>query len=300
MALCQDNTSIKLESVKAFWGRKHCRSIETVADVAGSLDGTYFDLNITSSLDFSEVQGYVYFNTDPVIAGKIAYAATVASGATAEEVASAIAAALSSVNVNVEVSGSSVEVENKYLGSISAEADSGSTGFTFAVGREGLGGELGKTAPGGLTLALETTSVELKSDQTAELVIGESYTGSTVTVDAPLIELDKAKLELVIGSVTGDVHTPSAGTSLVGYGESKIYNLLNNLAGTLVLHPIRLADSDKSEDVIIHKCSILPQDLNFSGTDIQTLNVQFKAYLDSNVNNKINLFAIGDWTQDLA
>ena len=149
MALCQETASIKLEAVKAFWGTKHCRTITTVADVAGSLDGTYFDLNITSSLDFSEVQGYVYFNTDPVIAGKTGYSATIANDATAEEVASAIAAALSSVNVNVEVSGSSVEVENKYLGSITAEADSGSTGFTFEVGREGLGGELGKTAQGG-------------------------------------------------------------------------------------------------------------------------------------------------------
>lgn len=300
MALCQETASIKLEAVKAFWGTKHCRTIETVADVAGSLDGTYFDLNITSSLDFSEVQGYVYFNTDPVIAGKTAYAATVASDATAEEVASAIESALSSVNVNVEVTGSSVEIQNKYLGSISAETDSGSTGFTFAVGREGVGGELGKTAQGGTTVSLETTGVELKSDQTGELVIGESFTGSTVTVDAPLIELDKAKLELVIGQVTGDVHTPAAGTSLVGYGQSRLYSLLNSLGGTLILHPIRLPDSDKSSDVIVHKCAPLPQDLNFSGSDIQTLNVQFKAYLDSNVNEKINLFAIGDWTQDLA
>ena len=299
MALCQETSSIKLEAVKAYWGVKHCRTITAVADVADSLDGTYFELNVINPLNFSEVAGYVYFGTDPVIAGKVAYDAGTVTNFTAAQVASAIESALSSVAVNVEVSGGVIEIQNKYLGPITAEADGGS-GFTFEIGKVGIGGELGKTAQGGLSLALETTSVELKSDQTGELVIGESYTGSTVTVEAPLIEIDKAKLELIIGQVTGATHTPSGGTSLVGYGESKLYQLLNDLAGVLVLHPIRLPDSDKSADVYIPKCCPMPADLNFSGTDIQTLNVTFKAYLDSKVNPKINLFAIGDWTQDLA
>jgi hypothetical protein len=300
MALCQETASIKLEAVKAFWGVKHCRTITTVADVAGSLDGTYFDLNVIDPVAFTEVEGYVYFNTDPVIAGKTGYAASTSNDDDAATVAAAIAAALSSVDVNVEVSGSSVEVQNKYFGGVTAELDSGASGFSFEVGREGIGGELGKTAQGGSTLTLETSGVELKSDQTAEIVIGESFTGSSATIDMPLIELDKEKLELILGQVTGDILTPGGGTSLVGYGESRLYQLLNALGGTLILHPIRLPDTDKSADVIVHKSAPLPQDINFSGSDIQTLNVTFKAYLDSSVNSKINLFAIGDWTQDLA
>lgn len=300
MALCQETSSIKLEAVKAYWGVKHCRTITVVADVADSLDGTYFDLNVINPVDFSEVKGYVYFGTDPVIAGKTGYDAGVVTNFTAAQVASAIESALSSVAVKVAVVGSEIEIQNKYLGGVSVETDSGSTGFSFEVGRVGIGGELGKTAQGGTSLSLETTSVELKSDQSGELILGESYTGSSATFEMPLIEINKEKLELLIGQVTGDVLTPSGGTSLVGYGESRLYKLLNDLGGQLILHPIRLPDSDKTNDVVVHRSCPMPQDLNFSGTDVQTLNLTFKAYLDSSVNSKINLFAIGDWTQDLA
>jgi hypothetical protein len=297
MALCSTTNSIKLEAVKAFWGIKHCRSVTTVADVADSLDGTYFELNVIEPVSFAEVKGYVYFGTDPVLAGKTAYNAGTVTNFTANQVASAIESALASVDVKVEVVGNKVEIQNKYLGQITAEVDGGS-GFTFAIEKAGIGGELGKTS-GGSTLSMEAQGVEYKSDQTGEIVLGESYIGSSATIEMALIEVDKEKLELIVGQVTGDVHTPIGGTSLVGYGESKLYQLMSELGGTLILHPIRLLDSDKSGDYIFHKCAPMPQDINFSGTEVQTLNVTFKAYLDSGVNKKINLFAIGDWTQDL-
>jgi len=300
MELCKESATIKLEPVKAYWGTQQCRKIETVADVAGSLTDTYFDVNVINPVDFSEIQGYVYFDTDPSIAGKTGYVAARSEADSAEVIAQNIADALASVNVNVLVTGNVVEVQNKYLGAITAEVDSGSTGFTFNVNKSGIGGELGRTAQGGSTLSVEVQTAELKTDQTGEYLAGESYIGSSATIEMPLIEINKSRLEVVIGQVTGDVHTPSGGTSLVGYGEAKLYQLLNNLAGQLILHPIRLDDSDKSEDYIFHKSAPLPQDINFSGGDIQTLNVTFKAYLDRSVNKKINLFAIGDWTQDLA
>jgi hypothetical protein len=215
-------------------------------------------------------------------------------------IAQSIATALASVGVDVEVVGNKIEIQNKYLGKVTAETDSGSTGFTFNVEKAGVGGELGKTAQGGSSLAMSAETVEFFSDQTGNILIGESYIGSSATVEMPLIEVDKDRLEIILGQVTGDVHTPSGGTSLVGYGESKLYQLMNALAGQLILHPIRLPDADKSSDYFFPKCAPLPQDINFSGGDIQTLNVTFKAYLDSKVNKKINLFAIGDWTQDLA
>ena len=54
MAIQSTETNIRLEAVNAYFGKKHCRTVQTVADVADSLDDTYFDLNFTDA-DFNEV-----------------------------------------------------------------------------------------------------------------------------------------------------------------------------------------------------------------------------------------------------
>lgn len=299
MSCTTKSQTFKLEAVKAFWGTKQCREITTVADVAGSLEDTYFDLNVISATGLVESLGYVYFDTDPVIAGKTGYLAARTNGDSANVIAQNVIAALPNTVIASAV-GNVITITNKYIGGITIETDSGSTGFTFNVGKVGIGGELGKTAQGGTTLSMEAQGVEIKSDQTGEIILAEVYVGTSASFEMPLIEIDSDKLELLLGQVTGDVLTPSGGTALVGFGESKLYQLLNDLGGSLILHPISLPDSDRSRDVICHKCAPMPQDINFSGTDVQTMNLTFKAYLDQDVNKKINLFAFGDWAQDLA
>jgi hypothetical protein len=299
MAINANQRTIQLEASDAFWGTKQCRSWETVADSSGSLDGTYFDLNIIDN-QFNEVLGYVYFNTDPAISGKTGYLASIAVDATADEVAQAIETALASENVKVSVSANKVIIENKVLGKITAETDSGSTGFTQEVLIEALGGYLGKTAQGGVEISLETQTIEIKSDQTGEITLDDIAIGNAVSAEVGLLELSEERLQAIIGGVAGDNHTPSGGTTLTGFGESRLYQSLASIGGQLILHPIRLEDTDKSRDVSFHKSAPLPQSINYSGQDPQVLQVTFKPYLDESVNESINLFSIGDWTQDLA
>ena len=298
---CQvTETNIRLEAVNAYFGKKQCRTIKTLADVADSLEDTYFDLNYIDA-NFEEVKGVVYFDTDPAISGKISYGPVArTTGDSADVIAAAIKTVLdaSSAFVSSSVSGDTVDVENRSPFAVTAETDSGATGFTFTVARAGTGAKLGKTAQGGSSVTLEANTFEVKADQTGENLLDDISIGTTSSIEMGIIELSKAQFELLIGSATGDVVTGST-SNITGYGESRLYKSMKALGGTLILRPIRLeGEDDYTGDVVFHSCAPLPADINYSGSEQQVLNVSFKPYLDSGIDKKVNLIAFGDWTQD--
>jgi hypothetical protein len=287
----------QLEAATARWGRAGCRTIETVADSSGSLDNTYFDLNVIGA-DFEEIQYYVYNGTDPSIAGKTGIVWINSTDDTAVEVAGKIKTAIENADILIEVSlvGSVLTLENRAQGAITVEADSGSTGFTFETLIEGLSVELGATS-GALELTSSTEVVDITSNQTGSIIGSQIYVGSTVEISMSLIEVNKARYDVLVGEVTGDSVTPVGGTKVTGYGESRLFQSLDDLGGQLILHPIRLDVSDKSSDVVFWKSAPKPESLNFDGTAPQELAVTFTAYLDGAYNKAINLYTRGDWSQ---
>lgn len=306
MALVQSTKrEIKLEAVEAYWGRVQCRSALLVDDVAGSLEGEYWDVN-TINENGDAALFYVLMDTgsavDPAPAGRTKITVTYTDNDTAEDLAVLVAAALdASTYLKAVVDSTSTDTVryiNIFEGAVTAEVFTNAPSFTF-MSEDGSGGFLGSIAPGGITLSKEVQSTELKADDTAELVLGEILQGSSVTAEMQLIEMTKDRWETIVGSVTGDVYTPSGGTRLVGYGESRLFQNLFSLSGQLRLHPKRLAKSDYSEDIIFWNSAPKPASINYSGTDIQGMDVTFVAYLDGSVNKKINLFAQGDWTQNV-
>jgi hypothetical protein len=198
MSLTGTSTNdIKLEAVSVKWGREECKKVTFVDDVAGSLTDEYFDLNVLDE-DQVETQYYVLMSgstpaTDPAPAGKTKITVTYADNDTATVIGGLYVAALAAINVNVSQSGAEVIVENKDIGKITLEVNTNAPSFTFEVLSAGLGGDLGKTAEGGTTLTTETQSVELKADQTGQIVLGEIYTGSTANLSMSLIEMTKAR-----------------------------------------------------------------------------------------------------------
>lgn len=294
-----ETKEINIEAATIKWGKPHCRKIKTIADVTGSLDGLYFDLNWFNP-NLEETLGYVYINTDPVLAGKTGIAMTVASDDTANAVALALKAAIEgSVYADffkVEILLDEVTITNRFMGEVTPELDSGLSGFTFTELQKGLGIDLGATADA-IELSLETSVVEIKANQTGELVLDEINQGSKASLTANLIEISKAKFDLLIGYVTGSIVEPAGGTSLSGFGESRLFKSLFDLGGMLVLHPVRKDADDYSSDVVFWKSAPKVQSLNFDGTAPQQMAVEFMAYLDKTKNKNINLFAKGDWTQ---
>lgn len=292
----------QLEAAEARWGKQHCRTITALADSSGSLNDTYLDLNLIG-YDFAEVQYYVWFNinsagTDPAVSGKTGIEVAAATNATAETIAAAIKSAidLASAPAIVSVSGAVVTITNQVQGEITVEADSGSTGFTFEVGTVGLSVQLGATS-GPIELTLNTETVPITSNQTGSLVGSEIYVGSSAEISLSLIEITKARFDTLVGEVTGDSVTPVSGTKVSGFGESRLFQALDELGGQLILHPIRLADSDKSSDVIFWRSAPKVDTLNFDGSAPQEMAITFTAYLDQTMDTAINLFAKGDWTQ---
>lgn len=297
-------TDIKLEAVDVYWGTERCSSVTLVDDVGGSLSGEYFDINVIGSDLSTETSYYVLLDNgsavDPAPAGKTKITVSYTDDDPAATIAAAMQSAIDAVaDISASVSGAVVTYENDFIGKITEEDQSNASSLTFTELQAGLGGSLGSTAQGGSTLNMEAQSVDLVADQTGAIVLGQVYTGSTASVDMSLIEMTKDRWETIVGSVTGDSFTPSGGTRLVGYGESRLYTNLFDLSGKLILRPIRLG-TDRSEDLIFWKSAPLPSSIVYSGQDIQGMEVSFVAYNDKSKPEAIRLFAQGDWSQDLA
>jgi len=298
-----------LEAAKVKWGKLHCRTVTAVANAANALAGDYLPLHFVSP-NLVETRGYIWFNdgvaVNPAPAGlTLIDDVPVTSGDSASVVAAAIKTVLDAYTVSgykplkvVSQVAGVLTLENKFIGEITTETDAGSTGFTFEVLVEGVGLDLGATSEG-IELSMEAQSVDITSNQTGGIIASQIYTGSSASLSMSLLEVSKDRFDLLIGQVTGDSVTPVGGTSVVGYGESRLFQSLDTLGGQLILHPIRLSETDYSNDVIFWKSAPKPQTLNFDGTAPQTLAVEFTAYLDMSKNPKINLFCKGNWTQEL-
>jgi len=298
------STSFLLSAADVSWGRRERTCVETVADTAGDLGGTYFVINGFTSAGVDKPY-YVWFDsgadTDPAPAGRTAIEVTYTANDTEVTIATLIAAAMeleADFRGKVSVSDTgAVLIDSEFIGQVTVAADV-DTNFTFTQVTSGLGGDLGKTS-GGVEVSMETNSVQITADQTGAIVLDEVITGQTVEVTVSLLEMTAARWETVVGSVTGDVFTPSGGTQLVGFGDSRLYQSLLDLGGELVLHPTRKDVTDKSFDVTLFKSAPKPSSINFSGEDPQVMEVTFTALIDSEVKSAINLMAFGDTSQDV-
>jgi len=291
--------SIKLEAAQVYWGREACRVVTLVADVAGNLSGKWFPLDVLQSDGTKELY-YVLFDNgsavDPEPAGRTLIEVAYTNGATASTLAGLLNAELTSIaGLESEVvGGNTVHVRNLWIGAVN-ESYATLTPITVEL-ENGLGGFLGRTSEG-IEVTIETQSTEITSNQTGEIILDEIGQGQAGSCSAAFIELTKERFEAILAGAVGGVYTPMGGTKLIGGGSSKLFQSLKELGGKLILHPQRLPLTDRSEDFIFWKSAPKPESLNYSGTDVQALNVTFTAYLDDSKPAEINLFAIGDWTQ---
>lgn len=289
-----------LEAAKVRFGREHCRSVQAVADVLGSLDGTYFELNGQDPTFFNEQEFVLAINTDPSVAGKTAIIATVPSDSTAEEVAAAMLSALNGYSGNEfrakldPADSTKVLIENRFGGAITAETDAGSTGFTFAVLQEGSAVDLGKTS-GAVEFSKENNTTPIELNQTASVVNAEIFQGETAEVSASFAELTPERIRALFNIIGGEAQNPG-GDYVVGGGTSKLFQDLGILGGQLVVHPQRLPDNDYSRDLVLWASAPKPESLNFDGTALQEAPTTFTAYIDERYIDALSLYAIGDWT----
>jgi hypothetical protein len=293
---------IKLEAANLYWGREACRQVTLVDDVAGSLSGEYFYLD-SKDIDGNSTEYYVLLDNgsavDPTPTGKTKIPVSYTDGDDAATLAGLMQTAVDAIdgfNASVE-SSTQVHIENKYIGEVVDGDRSNAPSLTFSDD-SGIGGFLGKTSEG-IELAIETQSTEIQANQTGLLVTDEIFQGQTASLTAAFLELTKDRLKSIIAGAVGGSYTPSGGTELVGGGDSRLFQSLKQVGGgKLILNPIRLGSSDRSEDVIFWISAPKPESINYSGTDVQVLNCTFTAYLDESKPSAVRLYAFGDWSQD--
>jgi len=303
------SSTFLLSAADVSWGTRQCYTV-LVNDAAADLDGESFIVYVPSANFSSEAGFQVWFDLDASStpptppSGETLLEVDVVTGDTAAQVATKLAAALeanaafrSKVDP-ADSSGATVIMEADKKGAVTNAAADVDSGVTITLQRTGLGGDLGRTS-GGVEVTMEANTVTITADQTGQLVLDEVFTGSSVSASMSFLEMTAERWETIVGSVTGDTFTPSGGTQLVGYGESRLYQSFFDLGGELVLHPTRFAASDRSRDIVFWKSAPRPETINFSGEEPQTMSVTFTALADRDVEEAINLMAFGDNEQDV-
>lgn len=298
MALCttSQSTNQVLEAMRWYFGKRQCRTITFVDDVAGALDGEYFELNVINN-EYVEEKKVVLLSdgTTTTIAGLpattelIVVTFTVAD--TAATIAGLVATALIPHEVRTEIMGDSLDIQNQFVGAITVEDNTNAPSETFAIGALGFGGYLGQSGESEMTATTE--KVQLLDDAQGTIIQDEIITGHAIELAIPLREMTSARWETLIGNVAGDNLAIDAKT-VTGYGTSKLYTSMFSYSGRLVGHPVRLPASNIDEDIVLLNTAPTMDSINFSGASIQEASMTFVAYKDANADTKINLMARGD------
>ena len=282
-----------LEAMDWYFGARQCRSITFQDDTAGDQEDLYFDLNAIDE-NYSSSEYYLWLDAgtgvDPMIAGKTGIQVVYTAGDSAAIIAGLAQVAIDALSdFSAEVSGSVVEVENKFLGEITAEDYSNAGSITGLINKAGFGSKLGAIAQGGGSVNTAQELEDIKSDQTGEIILDQIIKGSSVNIELSLNEMNTDRWESLIGEGYG----AKEGTS-VGYGTSKLYKSSFDFAGMLVGHPIRLDLSDRSADIVLWKTTPNMNSIAYSGSEVQSAEFSFVGLKDSTKPSTVDLFARGD------
>lgn len=283
-------TNIILEPCDVLVGRREKNTITFDNDDAGDLNSKYFLLNDTH---------YVWINingagVDPMITGRTGIEVIGATNAVASILAGSASVAINAVEgFNAINSGAVLSVENDAI-NLGSCVD-GDTGFTIENIILGMREDLGATS-GGVSISPEVTKVDVKIDQMGETLLDQIENGTNVSISMSLSEVTAENWSLIVGKISGDEITPTNGTKLVGFGESKRFKNLAQYSLELLLKPSN--SSDDLRNVTFWKTIISPSSVNFSGSDLQVMEVEFMAIRDANRNSEINLFCFGDSKQN--
>ena len=282
-----------LEAMDWYFGARECRTVAFQQDNGGDQEDLYFTLNGIDE-NYAEEKFYVWLDsgtgTDPLVSGatgiQVSYSAEDDAATIAGLAKTAIEAA---GDFNVTLDGGNAEIENKFLGEITAEDFSNAGSIALTVNKDGFGGKLGAIAQGGGSVSTEQSLEDILSDQTGDIILDQIIKGASVSCDLTLVEMNASKWESLIGEGYGD----KEGTT-VGYGTSKLYTSSFDYAGMLVGHPIRLPLSDRSADIVLWKTTPNMNSINYSGDEVQAAEFSFVALKDSTKPSTVDLFARGD------
>ena len=269
--------SIRIEPVDVNWEIEEQWCITTVADSSGSLDGTFITL--------SESAGSVSFWSDNGDSGT-----TIPAGASAadraveittfadDDSASTIATKLAAaIDADGSFSASAVDdvvtVTASAVGDFADWAD-GDMGFSFSQAQEGGSIDLG-LLDGDVEVSFEEETFEVMAHQTGTTLRADLRQGVSASVSLTLKQSDNPLRKEILAKAAGGVFTPSGGTELYGWGDSR--QGLNTVvqARRLIFNFLALGSGDRSRDLCFWKAYPLPESITFSGENPEIMAVNF-------------------------
>ena len=286
----QNVQDIKLEPVSVLFGTRQEDKITTVADVSGSLEGTFFLIKSARNETTYEVQLHRTSAT-LVTSGATLVEVLYTTDDSAATLAGLIQAAVDALDdFNASVSDDEVTIEASSVGATDAAVDgSSATGFSFVESRESFGADLGATE--GVTFGMEFEDVQVTADQTGGQVLDLINRAVSVEVTATFKELSKGFWETILGRSRGSV-AGAGDTAAIGLGDSKRFLNQSQFAGELILKPINEASDDRN----FHFWLAIPNPSgpNLDGSDLSVMEVVFTALRDSARQDARNIMVFGD------
>lgn len=294
-----NTTSIKIQPSNVSWEIEEAWCVDTVADVASSLNSKWFKLGKAGQSTYSHYVWIDVGNTgvDPAPSGLTAIPVDISADATAAAVATAIQVAVDATSdFEAVVDSNHITIYTAVAGESAGLADgTAATGFTFTQAADGGQMDLG-LLDGDIELSMEETLLAVTAHQTGSNLIAELRQGFTCEVALVMKEADLNKYKEIFGAA-GGFDTVSGGTEVFGWGVNKQGTNTIVQARRLIMHPVANAANDYSEDFCAWKAYPMPESIVYSGENPKTLSITFKCYLDSEKPDAIQLFCMKDWTQ---
>lgn len=298
MAVCSKySNQVTLEASKVYFGKENLVCIKPTTSLLGGESFIIPDLDTSYQVWFT-VGGA---GTEPTPAsGETLVPVALPASYTLAQFASLTIAALEGFfyNYNPKEDNSELLFEPFDVGTPLAVAADVDTGFDINTVTTGFEIDLGETSEG-ITVTIESSKLDVTADQTGPLVLSQLLQSTSSNLSMGLQQLSVDRLRSLVADGFGDKITPAGGTELIGYGTSKVGTNSLELAGRLRLHPLRLAESDRSEDLNYWKTVPEVTETNYSGTDKRVLTTNFVALRDEFKPEEINVMAWGDGSQNL-
>lgn len=291
--------NIKVEPSDGLWGNQNTTEVTTVADVADSLDGLFFNIDAQSGTLY-----YVWMDgvaaADPAPSGRtgisVAYS-TGDSAATLAGLAVTAIAAIADFNAKIDPDDNTkLRIQDINIGAVTAAVDVDST-FAISTLRVGSSLDLG-FIDGAIEVSFSEDILDVLAAQEGTNIIEGIRTGKNIdNIAMPMKESQAAKLKTLI-EVSGASTTPSGGTEVSGWGSSQDFTSISGGARKLVLHPLRIASGTFTSDLAFWRAYPIITGINFQGDSEEIINVDFKILPDTLIVKAQRLFTFGDHSQD--
>jgi len=148
------------------------------------------------------------------------------------------------------------------------------------------------------TVAVNDTAADVAtafaSAINAESDFGAAAVGAVVTVtNAAVGGADDTQDSSLAPTGFTMLTTVQGATAGTGWGESKQFTNISNETDRLIMHPVRLVDSDTSEDITFWRAFPKLDSITKSGESPQTVGITFRILSDPTRPSEVNIFQVG-------